>query len=254
MKFNEQEILATIFDVDLHKDPACVACERELSYYIDNELAGENVAALFPEVHAHLQTCASCAELHQDMLMLIEMERTGTLLEPEGTPEIDLSFLKKTTAKQKLWRKVEIAGQEIMQLASQIPIILQEAQARFGQLALPLPPPRMATVPTTRAEGDQQVHQLLDISSEESDLAFQLELGYASEDGVTVGVSLHDRNTQDSLRGVRTTLRDERKRIVASELSDNEGHVTFVELPAGKYIIEVKYQGVIRQLPISIES
>ena len=253
MKSNEREILATIFDVDLNKAPACITCEQKLSYYIDSELAGEDVAKLFPEVYTHLQTCTSCAELHQDMLILIGMEEAGTLLEPDQQLEIDLSFLKKTTT-NRLWEKVETAGQQVLELVSRIPIFLQGTQARFGQLASPLSSPQMAPVPATRAEEGQVVHQMLEISSNETDLSFQLELGYASENGVTVGVSLHDRNTQKPLQRVRTTLRDEKKRIIASELTDNEGHVAFTELPVGQYILEVKYQGDKWRLPIAIES
>lgn len=62
------------------RDPGCESCFEVLDEYAEAVLRGGDAARLFPQVVAHLASCAACRE---DTEGLIEALR---LLEPPGEP------------------------------------------------------------------------------------------------------------------------------------------------------------------------
>jgi len=253
MDKQDLRILSSIYNVDIDKDATCQACEEMLATYVDAELQGDLVNERYQEVHQHLQECGECQMFHEELLLLRTQEIEGRLLEPSRSPEIDLSFLPDPQLSTRLWQVAQESGKEVLRLFADVRIRLAEKQAQFVQLNAPLQPQWVA-IPAVRATDAPKAHQMLQIPAGEGALEFQLELGYATETNATVGVRLRDANTNIPATRIRATLRDEQSRILASELTDKDGYVSFTDMMPGDYLLEVKHQGGIWQLPLVIES
>lgn len=69
------------------------ACEAHLPTYVDEEVAGLNVAELHPDVKRHLDLCESCAAMYLALLDVALAEVEGKIPQTEAVPAPDLSFL-----------------------------------------------------------------------------------------------------------------------------------------------------------------
>jgi hypothetical protein len=52
----------------------CDECFAELDRYVELELAGANADMLVPGLHAHLAGCTACAEEHESLRALLELD------------------------------------------------------------------------------------------------------------------------------------------------------------------------------------
>lgn len=52
----------------------CDQCFDELDRYVELELAGADAHAAVPGLHAHLAGCPACAEEHESLRALLELE------------------------------------------------------------------------------------------------------------------------------------------------------------------------------------
>jgi hypothetical protein len=52
----------------------CDQCFDELDRYVELELSGANADAAVPGLHAHLAGCPACAEEHESLRALLELE------------------------------------------------------------------------------------------------------------------------------------------------------------------------------------
>jgi hypothetical protein len=52
----------------------CDECFAELDRYVELELAGANADALVPRLRAHLAGCPACAEEHESLRALLELD------------------------------------------------------------------------------------------------------------------------------------------------------------------------------------
>ena len=50
---------------------SCEECFELLDVYVDHEVAGEDAAARFPAMRAHLEGCPACAEDHASLRDLV---------------------------------------------------------------------------------------------------------------------------------------------------------------------------------------
>ncbi len=57
------------------EDPGCERGFVLLAGYVEAELAGRDVSALFPGVFAHLRNCPACEEDYRGLLALARVER-----------------------------------------------------------------------------------------------------------------------------------------------------------------------------------
>jgi hypothetical protein len=64
------------------------ACLAALAEFVEAEMANEDVARLFPEVQAHLDTCQECDALHAEMLDLLMADEAGLISEPDHLPPL----------------------------------------------------------------------------------------------------------------------------------------------------------------------
>lgn len=63
-------------------DIACRECLDTLGSYVEDQLAGEDVARLYPQIARHLENCPSCREQHDSLYELLREEAAGTFGEP----------------------------------------------------------------------------------------------------------------------------------------------------------------------------
>ncbi|HZR96752.1 MAG TPA: hypothetical protein VFA56_13730 [Gaiellaceae bacterium] len=50
---------------------SCDECFAQIDRYVELEAAGNDVAALFPTMRAHLDGCPACREEHDDLLAFV---------------------------------------------------------------------------------------------------------------------------------------------------------------------------------------
>lgn len=53
---------------------SCEECFARLDEYVELERAGEDASALVPGMRAHLAGCPACAEEHESLRALLELE------------------------------------------------------------------------------------------------------------------------------------------------------------------------------------
>jgi len=53
----------------------CDVCFEELDLYVELELAGADVEAAIPGLHAHFAGCPACREEHDSLFALVSSER-----------------------------------------------------------------------------------------------------------------------------------------------------------------------------------
>jgi len=58
-------------------DAGCEGGMVVLAEYVEAELAGRDVVALFPAVAAHLRNCSACAEDYRGLVALVRGPRGG---------------------------------------------------------------------------------------------------------------------------------------------------------------------------------
>jgi predicted anti-sigma-YlaC factor YlaD len=65
----------------------CEQLQAALSAYVDLDLAGQDPAARFPQVKAHLAQCPDCAEEYEGLRKVAELESKGRLPKAEDSLE-----------------------------------------------------------------------------------------------------------------------------------------------------------------------
>lgn len=73
-----------------HNPEGCDECRGWLPSFVEAETAGEDVSLLYPQVLAHLDTCADCDEEYAALLDLALMEAQGQLPQPGEYAELRL--------------------------------------------------------------------------------------------------------------------------------------------------------------------
>ena len=59
---------------DRLRDPGCDACFEVLEQYVEAAIKGEDLRRRFPEVVAHVESCAACREDTEGLLAIIRLE------------------------------------------------------------------------------------------------------------------------------------------------------------------------------------
>lgn len=62
----------------------------QLPEYVEDELAGEDLAQRYPELQAHLDQCESCSQVYAEMVDLALAEAAGQLPEVANLPPLEL--------------------------------------------------------------------------------------------------------------------------------------------------------------------
>lgn len=228
----------------------CVECGDLLTAYIEAELDGADAASLYPSVAAHLNTCAECSQEYADLKPILMAERAGTLVEPPTQPQFDLSFLRPAQPAPSLWQVVETAGAEVRRLFTEIQISVGRTAAAFGQLPSLLTP-QLATAEMSRGVQEQPQAQTLTLPASADDLSIGLAIGPVSLQEATIDVRTTQLSSGQPVPRARVALRDGERRLLTIEHTDEAGSALFDHLGSGHYLVEVRYQTRVFELPLT---
>lgn len=222
---------AAVFSEKLHQ-----ACEALLPDYVHLEALGQDAAAEYPRVKAHLDHCARCMKAYEELYAMVSVAYADDAL--------DWSLV---------WETVAAEGRQVVaRLFTEIRVLVAQGMASFGELPAPLAP-AWATVPITRGEADssQKRAQTLPLNSPEHDLSIGLTIGPISDDLASLAVQVTRASSKQPLDRVRVTVLDqEERRILLSSLT-HKGQVTFSRLRSGAYVIEIRHAGKALELPMT---
>ncbi len=263
MPLNVKKILSAIFDAP--EAPTCLACQDALDAYIDSELDGKDATTRFAHIKAHLNDCSDCQTLYEDMQSLFLMEREGRLMDLPIEPKFDFSHLRiaqdvvsttscADTTPQELWKMVERGRKQVMELFTELHVVLSQGQAFFSQLPNPLVAEWEVVPMGSRASpSEPQVPTLL-LPSPEHDLSLRLIItpSESEEHEATLSIEVKQISDQLLVNRARVTIRDAQYRMLESDFTSQNGRVDFTDVQLGSYVIEVKYQGKVRQLPVTL--
>jgi len=236
------------------EQPACRSCQDVLYAYVDAELDGEDAAAIFPAVRPHLDQCRGCAQEYGGLKVLLLMERQRAFDQPPVEPTFDFSFLETPPRRRSIWEAVESAGRQVARLFTDVRVHVGREWASFDPLPRPLMP-KLVAVPVVREEVTEAKRQAqaLPLPSPEHDLSLSLTVGPVSGDEAALGVQVTRISSGRPLSRARVTVRDEQRRVLISELTHEDGRVTFPRIGSGSYLVEVKHQGRLWELPVTFE-
>ncbi|MDH7487118.1 MAG: zf-HC2 domain-containing protein [Anaerolineae bacterium] len=90
----------------------CVACEEALPAYVDDEIAGLDVARRHPEIKHHLDLCEACASTYARLQQLAwQMEQYP--VPPAPASALDLGFLPRLTWQEKMREVISGLAEEL---------------------------------------------------------------------------------------------------------------------------------------------
>ena len=144
-------------------DSACAECQAWLPALVDAELAGGDVASLYPKTLAHLSGCENCDATYAAMLDLALAEAEGRLPQPASYPEVQLPpqvQLRRLTGQLLDTIFATLAPARLAQLGDSLQTFFaQLSSLPPGQLpvAQPGPDTDAATAATAAASAETQV-------------------------------------------------------------------------------------------------
>jgi hypothetical protein len=92
---------------------------------------------------------------------------------------------------------------------------------------------------------------LLSVPTNEADVVLGLIIGPVAQQDTTLGVQVTTASDGQPLERVRVTVRDQERRLLASELTAETGRVFFDHIGPGSYLIQIRYQERIWELPLA---
>jgi hypothetical protein len=239
MKKMYQDIYTTCTDLS----------DEDVMQYVELEIGGQSPREQLPEVGAHLDACADCAERYEDLLEMLRAEKRGEI--PAAVPgrPFDLTFL--SSSPPALWKRVT---ETLSRLDHEITLAIGETMAALdtlGQLLTPLKVSlasravRDVREPATEIEG-------LRIPDETAGLVFTLIPGPVEAGGTrfTLIVQVDDLTANTPAKQVRVNLHDPQGELLQSERTDAQGRVVFRGL-AGSCIIRCRHAGQTWEFPIA---
>jgi len=245
-----KSVLEAILDTNGTEQPACRPCQDVLYAYIGTELDGEDPTPIFPAVRPRLNECDVCRQEYEELKALLLMERRGEFAQPPVEPAFDFSFLEAAPRRPSIWQTIESAGQQVTRLFTELRVLIGREQVSFAQLpgSLSL---AWAAVPAFREKGARPETQTLPLPAPEHDISLSLTVGPVSGDETAFSVQVTQTSSGQPLSRARVTVRDEQRRLLISDLTREDGRVTFPHIGSGSYLVEVKHQGRVWELPMT---
>jgi hypothetical protein len=228
--------------------PACQDCEAVLPSYVEDEVAGRDVARLYPEATRHLASCADCRQQHDLLCELMAAEDTAA---SEATPRY-LTYAE--WFQSSFWEPV-VEG--VHRLVTVVPILIGKAVASFGILP-PFLTPQLAPAVAYRGRqqslgADRQSQKLLKLPCRESDLTIQIIAEAWADNRATLVVAVNSLASSQAIRQAAVELFDEGGRLERST-TDANGLVTLKGLEMGQYRIVVHHGGQSWEIPVDLEA
>jgi hypothetical protein len=153
-----------------------------------------------------------------------------------------------------IWQSISSAGQQVSRLFTEVRIHVDRKVASFGplpSLLIPAEAPLPATRNKAKSFEAKPPTPTLPLPSPEHDLAINLKVGPVSGDKATLSVQARQISSQQPLNRVRVTLKNTNNQALESNLTPEDGTVTFQNIEPASYLVEVRYRGQVWELPIT---
>jgi hypothetical protein len=240
--------MASLHDID------CAACLALLSEYVRLQLIGQPIGATHREVPLHIETCPTCQAAYfrefrtQGLAKpLSELQQVGRRA---GAARALDTILQSTSA---TWW--QLVSERFYRMTMEIPILVKETAATFGNLPALLAPQRTLagalrskrTVPENEAEAIE----LLTLPNPAADLLIKVSTGTVTNYKSTLIIQL-ETMTHQPIPQVRTSLRDRNGSLLEQRASDTDGLVIFGDLETTRYCIQVKHAGQIWEFSVAL--
>lgn len=223
----------------------CSACEAVLAEYVDAQIMGVEPPKGSGQVALHLQVCPHCARAYRELIALVTSAYTEKTPRPARRPEFDFSFLEREEVQPEkpFW-------DELRRLVAEVPILIGETVASFGQLPPPLAPRlvpagayrKREPIPGAEKE-EEEVVELLEIPHRDDNLVIRLRLGPVFDGKGTLVLEVGTLEPSQPIEQAKVTLRDEDGGLLEGTPTDEDGLAFFRELDLGKYIVQVEHAG-----------
>lgn len=218
----------------------CAACQERLPAYVEDEVAGAAVSALYADAARHLARCANCREQHDLLLELAQASLAGALppapslipveAEPRSEPVPALIWQKLTDGIYDL-----IAG-----LNLKITSGLATFQNPFQGLV-----PQLVPIPVRADPSAERFAQVLELPQPETNTLIRVETGPVADGRATVLVTLAELLPPRPLPGVRISLLEEGDLLSELErtATNASGVAIFRDLEPGRYVVRAERGG-----------
>lgn len=233
----------------------CQECLDALGAYVEDEVAGEDVAARYPRVERHLQSCSSCREQYDLLHELVQQEAAGAFGEAPSYMTFEEWFQRQEQAP--LWQEL---ARELRRLMTEIPIRVAETTASFGQLPPPLTPQlvpaaayRNKELLPTAEEGEELI-EVLELPHREANLVIRVRMGPVFDGKGTLVLEVSTIEPSQPIEQAKVTLRDEDGGLLEGAPTDEDGLASFRELDIGKYTIQVEHAGQTWEFGVTLTS
>jgi hypothetical protein len=240
----------------------CDECLALLGAYVEDRVAGVDVATHYPTVAAHLERCPACQEQANLVYELLQGDAQGANevtpayltfetwfqgqaarrpaeTQGQGKDELAPVITPVITPMAGLWEQV---SQKVHRLSAEVAVVLQGGKILFGNLADGLTPqarPAPAYRNTPLAGGE--FAEFLELPHAEANLAVKVRLGPVVESAGTLVIEIGSITPPQPMPRVRVTLRDDEGSLLEAAQSDADGFVIFGHLEVGKYQVEIEH-------------
>lgn len=249
MESNMQPILQSLLGGEHLEQPHCRSCLSELYAFIDAELDAEDAARRFSLVQKHLRTCSVCQEEYGELKALLAAVRRNELVEPPVQPTFDFSYLEDQPIQHRLRQLHHTTVRPIKRFVTQIRGHIDHLLTSF--LHTPEQPSSVRVPASAIRSHSTHGVQRLCLPIQKNELQIGLVVGPPAQHNTTVGVQVNWAETGKPASRIRVTVRDRGERMLASELTSARGCVSFPQIAAGDYLLEVRHRDAILHVPLA---
>jgi hypothetical protein len=159
-----------------------------------------------------------------------------------------------TPTPAQLWQqRVTTALSPIAELLTDIQVAVGQQLTVFRPTQLLLTPQWIGSVHNYESRGPDESVQRLSVPVPTEDYVIALTIKPGSNGRTTLIVQVTEYPLGQPIKRVRVTHRDKAGFLLTSELTQDDGSVTFAQIPPGSYQIEVKYKEKTWLLPITFQ-
>lgn len=149
-----------------------------------------------------------------------------------------------------IWRTIETAGQQVVRLFTEVRVLMAGTGASFDRLP-DLLTPTVNPLPAGRAQPPTAVTHTLPLPSPEHNLALNLKIGPVAGDKATLSIQVKQFSSQQPVSRARVTLQSSLGQTLESDLTLEDGTVTFQYIEPGSYLVQIKLGDQVLELPIT---
>ena len=235
-----------------------------LGAYVEAEGAGEDVAKRFPAIAVRIQNDPKFRRQYEMLVERVEEEAQGLFENKPQFMDFGQWHQQQTQTEAspshsaepaELWQRLAHGAH---QFVVELPILLKETTASFGdQLAAVLQPQRVPVGTFRQREASSQIEgeqfdEVVELPHLQTNIMLRIRTGPVTEGRGTLLVDVHHLTPDQPMAQARVTLRDADGGLLERTATDERGLAFFRELETNSYQIHVEYEGEIWELHVTL--